>query len=167
MKSKVRMILLTLLLAIVTVLSGCSQAAPTVWDTVQEETAGQSATTEEAVAGSEFNRLFPDAEGDYDVVFTQEKAGFAEAVLKKEGEDVATLAIFDIVSNPDAATKYADSNDAVAGHPAVTVGDNGFAVLVANRFQVQIRSESDEFTQDDSKSWLETFDLDGLAALAQ
>lgn len=83
------------------------------------------------------------------MVFTQEKSGFAEAVLKQDGEDVATLAVFDTVSNPDAAAKYADSDETVAGYPAVAVGANGLAILVADRFQVQVRALNDDFARDD------------------
>jgi hypothetical protein len=101
----------------------------------------------------------------FEVVYTQEKIGFAEATLKEDGEDVATLAIFDTVSNPAAAGKYAESSEELEGYPLVAVGSNTNAILVADRFQVQVRSRSDEFTEDDRKEWLAEFDLDGLAAL--
>jgi hypothetical protein len=77
------------------------------------------------------------------------------------------LAVFDTVSNPDAATKYADSRNSVAGYPAAAVGANGLAILVADRFQVQVRAITDEFSEVDRETWLQAFDLDGLAALNQ
>ncbi len=94
------------------------------------------------MAGGEFNKFFPASNDDYEIVYTQEKIGFAEAVLKQGGEDVATLAIFDTASNPEAAAKYAASSEEVAGYPALAIGNNGMGILVADRFQVQVRSEN-------------------------
>jgi|GEM_PF-2078604 len=68
-------------------------------------------TDQEALAGGEFNKFFPQSRDQFDIVYTQEKQGFAEAILRADGDDVATLAIFDTVSNPDAAAKYADSTE--------------------------------------------------------
>jgi hypothetical protein len=99
------------------------------------------------------------------VVYTQEKTGFAEAVLKHEGEDVATLAIFDTVSNPEAAEKYKESTKKLGAYPVVMIGQNGTSILVADRFQVQIRSKSESFATAERDEWLLAFDLQGLARL--
>ena len=121
-------------------LAGCRQEAPTRFDEVQKETRrGAPAVSKQALAGSLFNRYFPKAEGDYDVIFSQEKAGFAQAKLVKKGEDVATLSVFDTVSNPEAADKYKASQDRFGEYPMAEVGSGGSAILVADRFQVQIR----------------------------
>lgn len=167
MNLKLRTILFALLLGTMVLSAACVQADPSIWETIEEQVEDQEATVDEAVAGGEFNRFFPESNGDGEVVFIQEKSGFAEAVLKQDGEDVATLAVFDTVSNPDAAAKYADSDETVGGYPAVDVGTNGLAVLVADRFQVQVRALNDDFTRNDRETWLEAFDLDGLAALDQ
>jgi len=135
------------------------------WAAAQEATQGEHATTKEAVAGGDFNQFFPKDRDQFDVVYTQEKQGFAEAVLRDDGQDVATLSIFDTVSNPEAAEKYAADSDAVAGYPATAIGDNGTAILVADRFQVQVRSTRADFSADDRATWLAAFDLAGLAAL--
>lgn len=159
--------LVSLLLGTLILTAACAAEEASRWEAVQEASSGEQATSAEAVAGGEFNKFFPESEGDYSVVYTQEKSGFAEAVLKENGEDVATLAVFDTASNPEAAEKYAESADEVGGYPAVAVGDNGTAILVADRFQVQVRSEDEEFAESDRAEWLEAFDLTGLAALAQ
>ncbi|OQX24390.1 MAG: hypothetical protein BWK80_21105 [Desulfobacteraceae bacterium IS3] len=117
------------------------------------------------IAGGEFNRFFPKDSGDFDVVFTQEKAGMSQAKLKKSGREVAMLTISDLSDNPSAADKFKSSSASIAGYPAASSGGKGTAVLVENRFQVQVRSQADDFTQQDRESWLGKFDLTGLARL--
>jgi hypothetical protein len=117
------------------------------------------------VPGSAFNKLFPKAEGGFDLVYTQEKEGFAQAKLEKDGQEVATLSISDTATNPDAVSKYQQSREKIAGYPAVEVGNLGTGILVADRFQVQVRSKDDTFTQSDRAAWIARFDLDGLARL--
>jgi hypothetical protein len=153
------------LLGLVLVLSACAPVERSRWEEAQEATTGQRATDQEAVAGGEFNQFFPESTAEYSVVYTQEKTGFAEAVLKHEGEDVATLAIFDTVSNPEAATKYKESTKKLGAYPAVAIGENGTGILVADRFQVQIRAKSETFSATERDEWLLAFDLQGLAEL--
>jgi len=116
--------------------------------------------------GSAFNKFFPKAQGGSDVVYTQEKEGFAQAVVKTAGKEVATLSISDVLANPDAVAKFANSTEKIADQPAAPNGSQGTAILVANRFQVQARSSVDSFTAEDRKAWLERFDIGGLKALA-
>src|SRR5262249_14892852 len=105
--------------------AGCYRE-PTRWDEVQQQTRRNApAVAKEAVPGSEFNKMFPRPEGDFDVVYTQEKPGFAEADLKKEGKVVATLAISDTASNPESAQKYKDTTARLKDFPMVDIGDNG------------------------------------------
>jgi hypothetical protein len=116
-------------------------------------------------AGGTFNKFFPKKIGDSDIVFIQEKAGFAEAKLKKSGKEVATLSISDIVGRSGAADKFNSSTMTIGGYPAAQSGSHGTALLVKNRFQVQVRSKEDSFTADDRRQWLEKFDLRGLENL--
>jgi hypothetical protein len=153
------------LLGLALVLAACAPIEPSRWEEAQERTAGERATAKEAVAGGEFNKFFPQSNDDYSVVYTQEKVGFAEAVLKHEGEDVATLSVFDTVSNPGAAAKYQESTKKLGDYPVVAVGENGTGLLVADRFQVEIRSKSENFSTADRDQWLLAFNLDGLAGL--
>ena len=146
-------------------LAACAPVDPSRWDAAQATTVGQRATDQEAVAGGAFNRFFPAASNGYTVVYTQEKIGFAEAVLKQNGTDVATLSVFDTVSNPEAAAKYKTSTKKLGDYPVVAVGANGTAILVAERFQVQIRTKSETFSAADRDTWLLAFDLNGLAGL--
>jgi hypothetical protein len=111
--------------------------------------------------------LFPKPEGDFDVIYTQDKTGFAEADLKKEGRVIATLAISDTVSNPEAAEKYRDATTQLKDYPMVDIGDTGSGVLVGNRFQVQVRSKDANFSKAEREEWLSKFDLANLASLAK
>jgi hypothetical protein len=143
--------------------SGCYHE-PTRWDEVQKVTRRNvPAVATDAVPGSLFNKMFPKAEGDSDIVFTQEKAGFAQAKLVKKGDDVAMLSIFDTVSNPESAAKYKESTETFAGYPITEIGSNGTGLLVGDRFQIQIRSVNANFSKFEREDWLKKFDLANLA----
>ncbi|MEO1134784.1 MAG: hypothetical protein AAFX40_19045 [Cyanobacteria bacterium J06639_1] len=117
--------------------------------------------------GSQFNAYFPDEGDGYERIYTQEKRGFAEAKLKKDGAELAMLSVSDTVSNPNAAEKYRASSQSIAGYPAATIGSTATGVLVGDRLQVKVLSRSDEFSEGDREQWLGRFDLDGLAQLAE
>jgi len=124
-----------------------------------------TAAVVEPLAGGEFNKFFPKDEGDYNVLYTQEKEGFAQARLNLNGVEIATLSVSDTAISVEALDKFKDSKEEIAGYPASSVGALGTAVLVADRFQVQVRSKDASFTADDRIAWIEKFDLAGLAAL--
>jgi len=116
--------------------------------------------------GSSFNKLFPTVGSEgYKLTYTQEKPGFAAADIAKGGKRVAQLSISDTQTNPEARVKFKNSGMKVAGHPASTVGALGTAVLVANRYQVQVRSLNPEFTEADRKAMIGKFKLSELAAM--
>ncbi|MEZ4727585.1 MAG: hypothetical protein R3E79_10680 [Caldilineaceae bacterium] len=117
------------------------------------------------LAGGDFNKFFPKDQDGYNVIYTQEKEGFAQAQLNLAGVEVATLSVSDTANNPSALEKFQQSSEEIAGYPVAAVGELGTAILVAERFQVQIRSKDASFTAADRATWLEQFDLAGLAAL--
>lgn len=118
------------------------------------------------LAGGEFNQFFPKDDGDYNVIYTQEKEGFAQAQLNFQGREVATLSVSDTANNPAALEKFQSADSEIAGYPTATVGALGTAILVAERFQVQVRAKDASFGSDQRAAWIEQFDLDGLATLA-
>lgn len=149
-------------------LTACTTTAPSPYDTVQEETTGAQSTQaidRQAEAGGSFNKFFPDSQGGYEVVPSQEKDGFAEYKLKQDGKTLAMLAISDTISLPAAAAKYNDAASEIAGFPAVNQGTTATGILVADRYQVKVLSRDPEFTQADREIWLERFNLRGLAQL--
>ena len=161
-------ILAPVFLSVLLLVSACgSGAPPSPYDQVQQETSGSQApaVSGEAVQGSNFNALFPDAADGFDVVPSQEKKGFSEYKLKKDGALMAMLSINDTISNPDAAAKFANSDRSVAGYPAVDIGSKQTAILVADRFQVKVQSRDDAFAKSDREDWLSKFNLRGLASL--
>ncbi len=117
----------------------------------------------EATAGSALNKAFPDGSGDFKVVFTQEKDGFSQADLTKAGTRVATLSVSDTAANPAARDKFKTATRKISGYPAAPVGSQGTAVLVGDRYQVQVRSLQPSFTTQDREAWLAKFDLARLA----
>ena len=137
----------------------------TRWATAQQQSRTKPAVSKEALPGGTFNKYFPKAESPWDLTYKQEKQGTAIASLKKDGKEVATLTVFDTISEPDVVKDYKESTEALAGYPFVAKGAKGSAVLVARRFQVQVRSMDPSFDEADRKEWLKKFDLDGLSQL--
>lgn len=118
------------------------------------------------LAGGEFNKFFPaGGEGGYTRVASQEKEGFAEYKLKKDGKDVAMLAVSDTVTNPEAAAKFRESTRQINGYPAIDQGSTATAVLIDNRFQVKVLSRNPSFTKEDREAWLQKFNFAGIAGL--
>ena len=117
------------------------------------------------VGGGSFNKYFPPAGGGYERVYTQEKDGAAIAKLKKGGKDVAEMSITDTRNNPTARDKFKQSTQKIAGYPAATLGTTMTSVLVADRFQVKVRSLDTSFTSSDREAWLQKFNLSGIASL--
>ncbi len=163
-----RRVLAAVLLSVLLLTTACAQQAPGRFDQVQQESSRQKsgqAVSKDATQGSEFNKFFPSAGDGYQRVFTQEKKGFAEAKLKKEGKDAAMLSISDTTSVPGAAAKFANSSKKISGYPAVEVGNTQTAVLVGDRYQVKVLSRSPSFTASDREAWISKFNLSGLARL--
>ncbi len=117
------------------------------------------------IQGDTFNDYFPEDRDGHMVVVTTEKSGFAQAALKKEDTEVATISISDLAEDEEGREKFKASTTQVAGYPALPRGEAGTAILVGNRFQVQVRSKSDAFSEQDRKDWLLRCRLDSLAGL--
>lgn len=162
-----RRVLAAVLLSILLLTTACTTKTPSRFDQVQQESTKQrsgQAVVKSATQGSQLNKFFPSGGDGYDRVYTQEKKGFSEANLKKDGKVVAQLAISDTSSIPGAATKFANSTEKIGGYPAVKVGNTQTSVLV-NRYQVKVISKSPSFTASDRAAWIGKFNLDGLATL--
>ena len=159
--------LAAILLAAVLILSACSTQAPSRFDQAQRLSSqkGVEAVSDKASSGANFNRFFPSVSGNYQLVFAQEKQGFAQAKLKQDGKTLASLSIFDTISNPSAAAKYEQSTEKVQGYPVVQQGSKGTSLLVDKRFQVKITSSDESFSPSDRLEWLQKFNLKGLGQL--
>ena len=106
---RARKIFAALLLSILLLTTACTPKEPGRFDQVQQESSRQrsgQAVSRQATQGSNFNKIFPSSSGGYQRVFTQEKKGFSQAKLKKDGKDVAVLSISDTISTPSTAAKY-------------------------------------------------------------
>ena len=146
-------------------LTSCATQAPSRFEQAQQESSqrGSSAVVRESESGGSFNKFFPPSGGGYQRVYSQEKKGFAEAKLKKDGKEVAVLAISDTLNNPSAAKKFEKSTQKIKGYPAVSQGKTGTTVLVGDRFQVKVLSRDPAFSESDRQAWLDKFDLKGLS----
>lgn len=162
-----------LFLSLLLLISGCSSPKPpSQFSQAQQESTqrgAQPAVSKDATQGSKFNQFFPKSAGGYQRVFSQEKKGFAEAKLNKDGKTVAMLAISDAASDTtgggNAAKKYEKSTQQIAGYPAVEIGATQTAILVANRYQVKVLGRDPAFTKADRAAWIQKFDLAGLSRL--
>jgi hypothetical protein len=168
MMLRLRKVLVACLLATLLLVTACATQAPSRFEQAQKESTqrGASAVVKESLAGSSFNKFFPTAEEGYERVYTQEKTGFAEAKLKKDGKEVAVMAISDTVNNPSAVEKFQQSTEKINGYPAIKQGSTATAVLVNNRFQVKVLSRDPSFGESDRQAWLAKFDLNGLAKVS-
>ncbi len=164
---RLRQILFTYLLVTILLVTACTSQPPSRFDQAQQDSTSRGATAvvKESESGGSFNRYFPEADSGYQRVYTQEKKGFAEAKLKKAGQEVAVMAISDTINNPSAVNKFKDSTEKIAGYPAVNQGSNATAILVKDRFQVKVLSRDPSFTESDRKALLSQFDLNGLSQL--
>lgn len=167
MRSRLQRIITVFALSLLLLVSACTSEPPSRFEQAQQESSqrGASAVVKESEAGASFNKFFPPPSNGYQRVYTQEKKGFAQAKLKKDGKDVAVLAISDTINNPSAIEKFKTTSDTIAGYPAVQDGTQGTAILVNGRFQVKVMSRDSSFTESDRQLWLEKFDLNGLAQL--
>lgn len=165
---RLRRIFASLLLCVLLLVTACASPPPSRFEQAQQESTQQKsgqAVAKEATQGSEFNQFFPAPSEGYERVYTQEKRGFAQAKLKKGGEVVAMLSIADTKSLPNAAAKYQQATKQIGGYPAVEQGSTATGVLVGDRYQVKIQSRAPSFTVSDRETWLQKFDLEGLARL--
>jgi len=164
-----RRVFAPILISVLLLVSACTPQPPNRFEQAQKESTqrgAQPAVAKDATKGGEFNKFFPKPSGGYERVFTQEKKGFAEAKLKKDGKDVAMLAISDTQGTP-AADKFKTSTTKIAGYPAVTVGTTQTAILVDGRYQVKVLSRDPvNFKAAEREAWLKKFDLTGLARLS-
>jgi hypothetical protein len=150
---------------LVFIAAGCYEA-PDRWAAANKAAEEKrDAVAEQAVSGGSFNKFFPAVEAPWDIVYQQEKDGFAQAGLTQDGKEVAVLTVADLTSNPSAKDKYQGSPLTIAGFPAAQVGSSATAVLVADRYQVQVRSADPAFDETARERWLAQFDLQGLSAV--
>ena len=162
-----RKFLVALIMSVLLLVTSCAQQAPSRFDQAQEASTSKGATAvvKDSQTGSNFNRYFPSSTGSYTRVYSQEKQGFAQAKLNKDGQEVAILSISDTLNNPTATAKFKQSGQKIAGYPAVNQGSKSTAILVGDRYQVKVRSKDDSFTEEDRQDWLSKFDLRGLSRL--
>jgi hypothetical protein len=171
--TRARRILAPLLLCLLLLTTACAPKTPGRFDQAQQESTQQrsgQAVAKEATQGGEFNKFFPSAEAGYQRVYTQEKKGFAEAKLKKDGKDLAVLSISDtqaVKGSANPAAKFVGTPKTIAGYPAVSQGTTGTAILVGDRYQVKVQSRDPSFTETEREAWLQKFNLSGLTRLAK
>ena len=142
---------------------GC-QDKPTRWDTASSSTVARAPDAPPQKEAGSFNKFFPaDGIDGMKRVYTQDKTGFAEAKLQKDGKDVATLSISDASGDAAVLKKFEGAAEKIQGYPLVTVGNNQSALLVKGRYQVKVSSQTLDAAA--RKPLLEKFNLSGLAAL--
>jgi hypothetical protein len=148
------------------VLAGCAERPPDRWETAQKETSQHpAAVSKESVEGSAFNRFFPQVESPWDIVFKQEKTGFAQASLHQDGREVAVLSVSDTKNNPEATEKFKSSERTLEGMPLAPIGDEATALLVNDRYQVQVRSMDPVFGPEEREEWLKKFNLEAIGRI--
>ncbi len=160
--------LFPLCLSLLLLITACTPRDASPYAKAQQESTRRgapAAVVKAAEQGGTFNQFFPGSQGSYTVIPAQEKKGFAEYKLNKDGNTLAMLSISDTTSIPSAAAKYRSALSTIAGYPTVEQGATATGLLVNDRYQVKVLSRDPSFTQDDRIAWLQKFDLRGLATL--
>lgn len=147
-------------------LTACQLNLPASQATVEE----LGAAVEHGVGGAllpgdALQTFLPKAGSGFFVEIIQTSEGNVEAALKLENTQIATLSIRDTSGGPGINAGFQSSTLTIAGYPALEVDPQTTAILVANRYQVSVRSVAPDFTPEDRQYWLAEFDLAGLAAL--
>ena len=156
-------IFISMMLALLLLVSACGKTEPSRWDNAQKESTSQprNEAVNQQTKGGQFNQFFPQVSGEYNLVYSQEKKGFAQAKLKQGGQEVAKLSISDTIDTPNAAKKFENSTTKISGYPAKEQGKNTTALLVGGRYQVKVTSTS--LSPSDREQWLTRFNLRGLS----
>jgi hypothetical protein len=145
---------------------GCSKSEPDRWAQAQKTSSESGvAVSEQSVAGAEFNRFFPDAQDPWDIVFKQEKTGFAQASLQNEGREMAMLSVSDTSNNPAARDKYRNAIATLNELPRAEIDADTTGVLAGDRYQVQVRSLDPAFGPEEREEWLARFDLEAIGRI--
>lgn len=127
--------------------------------------ASASAAAAAMVDGAKLLAVFPPVGLDGATAKTERptKEGFAEVVYKKGDAEVATVTITDTSAVPAVRDDYKDAKEKVGDSPLKTSGNYKSAMLVADRFQVQIQSQRLKAPQ--RQAWLEKVDVAALGKL--
>lgn len=114
------------------------------------------------VHGDKLNPFFPkEAPFGTKLIFIDEKWGYSSAYFMQEKDIIAVMSILDSNSYLLAKSKFVNTEEKLFDYPLVYKGSNSQAVLVNNRFQINITHLKKDF-QMDPKEWLLKFDTEGL-----
>ncbi|MFW6359958.1 MAG: hypothetical protein ACOC0N_12195, partial [Chroococcales cyanobacterium] len=104
-------------------LNGLARLSPNPVSTVSTTTTASPSPTPSHIAlpktplpGSTFNQFFPSESAGFKRVFTQEKAGTAQAKLMKDGKEMTLLSITDAAINPSSRNKFDTSSEKINGY---------------------------------------------------
>ena len=153
-----------LVAGVVMLTTACSKPESTRWDEKAEEVkAGQGPAIDKSTVekGSSLNDFFPKEANGLSRTFTQEKLGYAEAEIVRDGK-TAKVSISDTNNNPPARDKFQSASKRLSGHPVVSVGKRQSALLVNGRWQVKVSSS--DFDEGQREALLGAFDIGGLAS---
>jgi len=127
----------------------------------EKKALGENAPKE--IEGKKLNAFFPEEIEGGKRTFTTEKPGFVDAKYVKDGKDLLVLTIADIIDNADSKEKFAKSTEKLGDYPVATFGKKQTMVLMKDRYQAKIISET--LTHDQRKAVLGKLDLKAIASL--
>jgi hypothetical protein len=156
--------------------AGCNEAPSTAQPqptTIVEEKAQSPGAEEEqqppVVADpaetGKFDLFFPKPEDGYEIVFQPENPGYAQASLHGEGDkELAVFSIFDTEKSPIVLARFERSEQKIGEHTVLSE-ESSLSALIAERYHVQVRSVAPNFGEAERQTWLEKFDLAGIAKM--
>ncbi|PWJ40926.1 hypothetical protein [Sediminitomix flava] len=121
----------------------------------------------DVIDGKLLQEAFPDSLPKFQIYVTHSAVGMVKAkVINDSSKVIASSSIIDLLNHKNEISRFKKSELSFEDYPLLIKGQNSIAILVADRFQVQIKSLSQSFNDDRIKERFKQFDLEKLKALS-
>lgn len=115
------------------------------------------------IHGDKLNPFFPqEIPVGMKLIFSDEKWGYSSAYIMFEKQFLGIISILDCNSYLAAKGKFVHPNEELLDYPLVKKGTNSQAILVNDRFQINVTHLKKDLAPLDHKEWLLKFDTEGL-----
>lgn len=115
------------------------------------------------LSGRAFKDLFPVGPEGYTIVFMDEKPAMSRALIKSGDRELARVTIRDLDNDRVRAGEYVRARNSLSGYPMIRKEPLITAVMVNSRYEVEIQSLHEDFSEEDRKQWIGRIDLNALA----
>lgn len=138
--------------------------APLGANSTRNDGTGGDPARVETEESAEFGAYFPKSDGDVQCTPHRAYEGFAQCTLTQGDKRLGAIVIRDLQKSGGNTDAYAKSTEQLAGFPLLEPGSTISSILVNNRYEVRVFSQSTDLTQAQRRAWIQKVDLQGLAA---